>query len=305
MTKKFKTEFNRLNDISCTQDHKFLEYQINEEIAQLNRYNNIIPYKHSAVQIKQFESEGEGYINANHITTTFGETNKLIATQGPLDNTIPSFWKMILQENVELILMLCNTLDKGKKQCSQYWPDPSKQLTINTKQNFIIIQCIEEKLLGYKIVQRKILVKYQGKEKIIIQLHWQEWPDFGAPLEKDFPAIYIILPQLLETYLDEKSKIAFHCSAGVGRTGTLIGLFNLILSFGKQLQDYQTTLAQNQNSDQFRLSIFGTVRRIRECRFGMIQTDLQYEFLYKFMTCLLYTSPSPRDRQKSRMPSSA
>ena len=26
---------------------------------------------------------------------------------------------------------------------------------------------------------------------------------------------------------------------------------------------------------------------------------------YKYMTCLLYTSPSPRDRQKSRMPSSA
>ena len=25
----------------------------------------------------------------------------------------------------------------------------------------------------------------------------------------------------------------------------------------------------------------------------------------EFMTCLLYTSPSPRDRQKSRMPSSA
>ena len=26
---------------------------------------------------------------------------------------------------------------------------------------------------------------------------------------------------------------------------------------------------------------------------------------YSFETCLLYTSPSPRDRQKSRMPSSA
>ena len=26
---------------------------------------------------------------------------------------------------------------------------------------------------------------------------------------------------------------------------------------------------------------------------------------YKYMLCLLYTSPSPRDRQKSRMPSSA
>ena len=33
-----------------------------------------------------------------------------------------------------------------------------------------------------------------------------------------------------------------------------------------------------------------------------------YELLeteYKNNTCLLYTSPSPRDRQKSRMPSSA
>ena len=26
---------------------------------------------------------------------------------------------------------------------------------------------------------------------------------------------------------------------------------------------------------------------------------------YQYMVCLLYTSPSPRDRQKSRMPSSA
>ena len=31
----------------------------------------------------------------------------------------------------------------------------------------------------------------------------------------------------------------------------------------------------------------------------------QYPPLYGIPTCLLYTSPSPRDRQKSRMPSSA
>ena len=29
------------------------------------------------------------------------------------------------------------------------------------------------------------------------------------------------------------------------------------------------------------------------------------KFIYEFTSCLLYTSPSPRDRQKSRMPSSA
>ena len=31
----------------------------------------------------------------------------------------------------------------------------------------------------------------------------------------------------------------------------------------------------------------------------------QLEVAWRFKTCLLYTSPSPRDRQKSRMPSSA
>ena len=42
---------------------------------------------------------------------------------------------------------------------------------------------------------------------------------------------------------------------------------------------------------------------------GLIYTALQEAFLTNvkvaFFTCLLYTSPSPRDRQKSRMPSSA
>ena len=42
----------------------------------------------------------------------------------------------------------------------------------------------------------------------------------------------------------------------------------------------------------------------------MIDADEKSHFIYVvtpsgYMACLLYTSPSPRDRQKSRMPSSA
>ena len=38
-----------------------------------------------------------------------------------------------------------------------------------------------------------------------------------------------------------------------------------------------------------------------------VQTDFTFASGYTvgYMDCLLYTSPSPRDRQKSRMPSSA
>ena len=38
---------------------------------------------------------------------------------------------------------------------------------------------------------------------------------------------------------------------------------------------------------------------------GLEKTKAKLESLLSYAVCLLYTSPSPRDRQKSRMPSSA
>ena len=38
---------------------------------------------------------------------------------------------------------------------------------------------------------------------------------------------------------------------------------------------------------------------------GYGKKDVDVSFENSVLTCLLYTSPSPRDRQKSRMPSSA
>ena len=50
----------------------------------------------------------------------------------------------------------------------------------------------------------------------------------------------------------------------------------------------------------------------QEVKYGMGNVSVgDYQPIYdskavcKYVTCLLYTSPSPRDRQKSRMPSSA
>ena len=51
-----------------------------------------------------------------------------------------------------------------------------------------------------------------------------------------------------------------------------------------------------QTNEQF-IELWLAAKRMDCCSEGTIQA-------YKY-TCLLYTSPSPRDRQKSRMPSSA
>ena len=51
----------------------------------------------------------------------------------------------------------------------------------------------------------------------------------------------------------------------------------------------------------------GENKQIKKRGFATKREALDYERNYKIRqeNCLLYTSPSPRDRQKSRMPSSA
>ena len=50
----------------------------------------------------------------------------------------------------------------------------------------------------------------------------------------------------------------------------------------------------------------GCEQCVLACRFGAIRiNDLGIAEVDEAKCCLLYTSPSPRDRQKSRMPSSA
>ena len=60
------------------------------------------------------------------------------------------------------------------------------------------------------------------------------------------------------------------------------------------------------NQRTFTISVW-----VKRSKTGAVQTIMgsggsgAYASHLYFMACLLYTSPSPRDRQKSRMPSSA
>ena len=68
----------------------------------------------------------------------------------------------------------------------------------------------------------------------------------------------------------------------------------------------QATLDQITNLKNFKIALSGLTALV-----GLLIAFLFQQFRNKLtkrirtMPCLLYTSPSPRDRQKSRMPSSA
>lgn len=95
-----------------------------------DRYRDLGPFKHTQVKLKvdnkNFDPNVDRYMNANLIRSA--KLRPLfIATQGPLDNTIQNFWKMIWQEKVSLIVMLCPLQEGDKIKCTQYWPTTSSE----------------------------------------------------------------------------------------------------------------------------------------------------------------------------------
>ena len=66
----------------------------------------------------------------------------------------------------------------------------------------------------------------------------------------------------------------------------------------------KTTTAEAEKFD-YTVEQFADLQILRYKVPGFEELTLKQKELIYYLTCLLYTSPSPRDRQKSRMPSSA
>ena len=87
-------------------------------------------------------------------------------------------------------------------------------------------------LSNFKNISYNIIL---GKQRKVEQHHCTTWPDMEAP--KDTKTLLDLFDSTEETLLDNPGTVLVHCSAGVGRTGTYIGLFKLI-------QDYQNKVTE-------------------------------------------------------------
>nr|XP_045622651.1 receptor-type tyrosine-protein phosphatase epsilon-like isoform X3 [Procambarus clarkii] len=209
-----------------------------EEHRRKNRYKNNLPYDDTRVRLPPLPDQPHSdYINASYIQ---GHTkpDAFIASQGPKDfnaDTIGDFWRMIWHTHCPIIIMVANLEENGKVKVAQYWPDEGQPL---------VKDGIEVKMVSTEVqldfVIRKMEVRKMDEVREVKQYQYTAWPDHGVPQNP------YGLAQMIKHITKEPATgpftvhcryvpVTVHCSAGIGRTGTVL----LVLEMLEQLNTSQ------------------------------------------------------------------
>ncbi|KAJ1964678.1 tyrosine protein phosphatase 1 [Dispira parvispora] len=176
------------------------------------------------------------YINASWIFPPWRSGQVYIATQAPLASTIADFWWMVWQERVRVIAMLSKEVERGVLKCHVYWPadshnhDEGHRPYLTLREVGLRVTLIDETYnatLGSIIRRLEISSISSSSESNgslppleVTQIHYQYWPDHGVPSE---PVQFYQLWQAIKRCQGKaRVPVVVHCSAGCGRTGTLI-----------------------------------------------------------------------------------
>ncbi|GMS88803.1 hypothetical protein PENTCL1PPCAC_10978, partial [Pristionchus entomophagus] len=220
--------------------------------APKNRYKDVFCVDESRVVLKWPDGGGD-YIHANWVN--IDDKRKYICTQGPIVATIDDFWRMIWQEKSKSILMLCNIVEQGKKKCEQYWPTEGE-----ATYGHVTVKVVKSRTWN-TVMTRTTLALSDGSESLDVEhIQWNDWPDRGVPLDVH---TCVTLIQLLA----KLTPTTIHCSAGIGRTGTIVGL-DLMM----------TKIRAGQKT-----SLKDVVIGLRAKRHGSVQMDIQYLYMHRVL----------------------
>ncbi|XP_078025047.1 receptor-type tyrosine-protein phosphatase C isoform X9 [Epinephelus lanceolatus] len=227
-----------------------------------NRYVDILPYDYNRVQLTTGNGEaGCDYINASFIDG-YKESKKYIAAQGPKEETVSDFWRMVWEQQSSIIVMVTRCEEGNRVKCAQYWPSTEREAEIF--EEFIVKLNSEDCCPDYTIRRLTLTNKREkNSEREVTHIQFMSWPDHGVPGE---PHLLLKLRRRVNAFKNFFSgPIVVHCSAGVGRTGTYIGIDAMMEGL----------------EAEGRVDIYGYVVRLRRQRCLMVQVEAQYILIHQ------------------------
>uniref|UniRef100_A0A1I8ACJ7 Protein-tyrosine phosphatase n=1 Tax=Steinernema glaseri TaxID=37863 RepID=A0A1I8ACJ7_9BILA len=228
-----------------------------------NRYSDVLCIDRTRVVLKFGGSKHGDYIHANHVQDA-SLLNNFICTQGPLQQTVHDFWRMVFQERAGTILMLCKPSEDFKQKCHVYWPE-SEEEPLDTPtlvvRNLGAVEGSEFHSTTFRVEPKQ---EANGLKPLTVTLHrWSTWPDRGIP---DHSCCMMPI-RLLRTVRESRAPCVVHCSAGIGRTGTVVGI----------------EIAMRRIANGLALDIPAIVRELRSQRALCIQTEVQYLYVNRVL----------------------
>ncbi|XP_037135029.1 receptor-type tyrosine-protein phosphatase H [Syngnathus acus] len=236
------------------------------ENMEKNRFTNVLPYDWSRVKLQTTNGNSD-YINASYMPG-YNSSREYIATQGPLPSTVGDFWRMIWELRVNAIVMVTNCTEGRWTKCEHYWPAHNETCL---HQGLMITTASEQQETNWTLREFRVKHKSSTEERTVKHFHFTAWPDHGVPQCTD---VLIQFRGLIRRHMEtngSRTPTVVHCSAGVGRTGTIIAL--------------DVLLQQLHRDKEVGINTF--VHNMRLRRPHMVQTESQYVFLHRcIMDCL-------------------
>uniref|UniRef100_A0A0N4W9R6 Protein-tyrosine phosphatase n=1 Tax=Haemonchus placei TaxID=6290 RepID=A0A0N4W9R6_HAEPC len=225
-------------------------------------YDDVICIDATRVILKDRPPEDD-YIHANWMIMP--DNQKYICTQGPIQETLEDFWHMSFTEKGTVIVMLCAFKEGKNEKCALYHPKtknecgkfgPYRVYLKETRPNISV--SVKHIVLCH--ATSRALTSFVEYSLDVHHLSCTEWPDHTAP----FDAGPIVHMMKMARLLAKGNPIIVHCSAGIGRSATFIGI------------DY----AMQKIKEDSNTSMVEVMKDLRNQRFQSIQGIIQYIFLH-------------------------
>ncbi|KAJ6661276.1 hypothetical protein lerEdw1_015413 [Lerista edwardsae] len=252
------------------------------ENAERNRFQDVLPYDDTRVELVPTKENNTGYINASHIKVSVGGMEwDYIATQGPLQNTCQDFWQMVWEQGIAIITMVTAEEEGGREKSFRYWPRLGSRHNTVTYGRFKITTRFRTDSGCYATTGLKIKHLLTGQERTVWHLQYTDWPEHGCPEDIKGFLSYLEEIQSVRRHTNSTADptspnppLLVHCSAGVGRTGVVI-LSEIMIA----------CLEHNEALDIPRM-----LDLLRHQRMMMVQTLCQYTFVYSVLIQFLKSS---------------